>query len=197
MRPLLLFAPAILGLATAGCVAPPATIYQPGYAQPAYAQPVPDLAPAPPVYADPGDQDFTYYDDRPVILYGSTPAYIIEDPGLGWGWYDPYRHWHPAPPRWHERLDRGGYRGAPGGYRPQGGYRPGYQPGNDRPNGGRQPQGGPQGRPQGTPMFPQRGGEARPGPQSQGRPMPAPQQQRPAPQSIEHPKNCPPGRMFC
>lgn len=152
----------------------------------------------------PGQPYITYYDDAwPGYYYNDgAPYYVVEgvqQPVIyhdgGWGYYDGYHHFHPAPDSVGRQLSTRHPNGA--GVRPYaarpapvqtgGGQaggpssRPGGQPAGGQPAGG-QPAGGRPAQPQGQ------GGQARPG---GGQPpsRPAPQQQ---PQ--QHGGHCPPGQ---
>ncbi len=100
MRPIICLFPGLLAITLGGCVSA-------GYAGGGYVQ---QVAPPQPAYY--GAQEYgapepTYYNDQPAVLYGGQPAYIIEEPTLGFGWYDPGHRWHHAPPEWRHNIDRG------------------------------------------------------------------------------------------
>lgn len=167
MRPLVLIAPFLFAIVTSGCTAPGS--YQQGYVQQGYSEPA--------QFDEP-----TFYDDRPAVIYGGQPSYIIEDPSLGWGWRGPDRHWHEAPRGWRGPGDwdrhRGGEFERRNEFRPQ---RDGYR--QERPNYGRQQD--------------QRQREAeRPQsrPVEQQRPQP---QQRPPQRQENQRRTCPAGQLIC
>ncbi len=77
----------------------------------AEAAPPPPVAEAPPPEEMPADDppppapDFTVVDGEPeVIVTGVTEALVYDDDD-GWGYWDPYHHWHGAPHGWSHRLE--------------------------------------------------------------------------------------------
>lgn len=193
MRSSLLLASGLLAGLTAGCVAYPGGYAQPGYAQPGY--PPPNYAPPAVVQPVPTDEP-TYYEDQPAVIYGGQPAFIIEDPQLGWGWRDPSHRWHSAPPGWRGPQENPHFRGsAPLGYRPQG------QPDPRQPQPGYgqqryQP-------PRDAGRIEQRPDQQRAQPQPQQRPQAQPQRvqqpqpQRPPQNEAGGHRNCQPGQPTC
>jgi hypothetical protein len=149
-------AAALAAFATSACVLPPggyAAPYQ--TAQAGYPPPAeypPGYYPPPPPPAYPDAYTFSYIDGYPYALFGGQQEIVIFDPGLGWGFYDPYHHWHPAPDRWRNEFEHrypggrgyapppprefGARPGAPPPGRPPEGFRPGaFQPEPGRPGG--------------------------------------------------------------
>lgn len=117
---------------------PPAVYPAPAYQGPAYQTPTYQPPPYQPAYYPPPapapsypDDQYTYIDGIPYAEYSGQQEVVVFDSGLGWGFYDPSRHWHPAPERWRNDFDHrypGGH-----GYNPPPprdfGARPGFSPG--------------------------------------------------------------------
>lgn len=189
MRPFVMFVPLLVVAGfTAGCVAPGA--YPAGYAQPGYTQ------------QDQVVEQPTYYNDQPAVLYGGQPAYIVEDPGLGWGWYDPGRHWHGAPRGWRGPEENSHFRRDVGqDYRQ--GYRPDFRQDNRTQYRQDNRQDYRQDNRQQFRQEPQRQEQRQEQRQQEQRQQQRPQQQQqqqrpqPQPQRQENRRVCPPGQVIC
>ncbi len=161
-------------------VYPAAPSQQPGYQPPTYQPPAYQQGyypPPAPATTYPDDQ-YTYVDGVPYAVYGGQQEVVVFDSGLGWGFYDPYRHWHAAPDRWRNDFDhrypggRGYNPPPPREFSGRPGFAPGINPGGRPPDPAIRP-GAFQERP-GEPRGDLRGGQRAPEPAGRpepGRPM--------------------------
>ncbi|PPQ25874.1 hypothetical protein CCS01_31360, partial [Rhodopila globiformis] len=95
------------------------------------APPPPDPAPYP-YGLPPGDDGvdgIRYVAGAPVAVIDTAPVFLVFAAGLGWGYYDHFHHWRPAPEPYRIHMERfhPEARGLPG-YR-NSAWRPGFGPG--------------------------------------------------------------------